>query len=186
MLKYIIESKHKLASVKDARGQGYTKDVLEAMMASTTEGVNLRRVADRLKEKSRWEQKLRDIKGRLFPDGCLHEQEAKKRREEEAERANAVRGADVANKLGIPSASADWPDIRHYLNDFFQISKKVVENNGMWWISSGDMKEEVVCVAERIKHWSEQHRDKRTELFKVLTNLRVALRNGVQCDIIIT
>jgi hypothetical protein len=97
LLKHIIESKHKLAFVKDARGQGYTKDVLEAMMASTTEGVNLRKVADRLKDKSRWEQKLRDIKGRLFPDGCLHEQEAKKRREEEAERANAVRGANVTN-----------------------------------------------------------------------------------------
>jgi hypothetical protein len=66
------------------------------------------------------------------------------------------------------------------------MSKKVVENNGMWWISSGDVKEEVVCVAERIKHWSEQHRDKRTELFNVLANLRVALRNGVQCDIILT
>ena len=97
LLKHIIESKHKLAFVKDARGQGYTKDVFEAMMASTTEGVNLRKVADRLKDKSRWEQKLRDIKGRLFPDGCLHEQEAKKRREEEAERANAVRGANVTN-----------------------------------------------------------------------------------------
>lgn len=154
-------------------------------MASTTEGSNLRKVADSLRDKSRWEQKLRDIKGRLFPDGCLHEQEAKKRREEEAERANAVRGAGIANKLGIPSASAGWPDISHYLNDFFQLSKKVMEINGMWWISSGDVKEEVICVAERIKHWSEQHKDRKTELFNILTNLRVALRNGVHCDIII-
>ena len=160
VLRGIILEAHAAAFAKHLQAKGYSQATIQACEEKLPE-----LYAALQRKPATAEQKIREVKDKLFPGGLPHEVAERERAAAAAAAAAHVRGALEADAFGIPPASGPEPDfhkalVEAYVADFMQGKVEwtnVFKTKGR--LAQGVQRMEAELAVERVLHWQQEHPD---------------------------